>query len=168
MAEGWHDGCKLNGCFCSRADRPSRPKERYGLNLRVRQEGSKILLVDDDERIRDSLRMFFEDHGHSFRSVGSSERALEDLVRNTYDIIIMDYKLPGMNGLELLGRIRETHPAAAKIFITAYSREGLFAQAKEAGAVGFIRKPLTAEKIEECLARIDTGSINGKRVPAKP
>jgi two-component system nitrogen regulation response regulator NtrX len=87
--------------------------------------------------------------------VGSSECAQEELARNAYDIIIMDYKLPGMNGLELLERIRETHPATAKIFITAYSSEGLSAQAKEAGAVGFIRKPLTSEKIEECLARID-------------
>ena len=125
------------------------------MNLRVSQEGSKILLVDDDERIRDSMRMFFEDQGHRFKAVGSSEHALEELAKNTYNIIIMDYKLPGMNGLELLERIRETHPAAAKIFITAYSSEALFAQAKEAGAVGFIRKPLTAEKIEECLARID-------------
>ena len=125
------------------------------MSPRVSREGSKILLVDDDERIRDSLRMFFEDHGHSFMAVGSSECALEELVRNTYDIIIMDYKLPGMNGLEFLERIRETHPAVAKIFITAYSSEGLFAQAKEAGAVGFIRKPLTAENIEECLTRID-------------
>ena len=88
-------------------------------------------------------------------AVGSSEHALEELARRTFDIIILDYKLPGMNGLELLGRIRETHPAAAKIFTTGYSSEGLFAQAKDAGAVGFVKKPLTAEKIEECLARID-------------
>lgn len=125
------------------------------MNPRANQEGSKILLVDDDERIRASMRMFFEDQGHRFKAVGSSERALEELAKNTYDIIILDYKLPGMNGLELLERIRETHPVAAKIFITAYSSEGLFAQAREAGAVGFIRKPLTSEKLEECLARID-------------
>jgi CheY-like chemotaxis protein len=98
------------------------------LNLWIRREGTKILLVDDDERIRDSLRLFFEDQGCSFMA---------------------------MNGLELLGRIRKTHPPVAKIFTTAYSSEGLFAQAKEAGAVGFVKKPLTAEKIEDCLARID-------------
>lgn len=132
------------------------------MNLWVRLEGSKILLVDDDERIRDSLRLFFEDQGCSLMAVGSSERALEELARHSFDIIILDYKLPGMNGMELLERIRETHPAAAKIFTSAYSSEGLFAQAKEAGAVGFVKKPLTAEKIEECLARIDhRGGIAG-------
>ena len=125
------------------------------MNLWIRREGTKILLVDDDERIRDSLRLFFEDQGCSFMAVGSSERALEKLARQSFDVIILDYKLPGMNGLELLGRIRKTHPRVAKIFTTAYSSEGLFAQAKEAGAVGFVKKPLTAEKIEDCLARID-------------
>ena len=90
-------------------------------------------------------------------AVGSSERALEELAKRSFDIIILDYKLPGMNGMELLGRLRETHPEAAKIFTSAYSSDGLFAQAKEAGAVGFVKKPLTAEKIEECLARIDHG-----------
>ena len=125
------------------------------MNLWVGLGDSKILLVDDDERIRDSLRLFFEDQGCNFLAVGNSAHALVELERQSFDIIILDYKLPGMNGLELLGRIRDTHPAAAKIFTTAYSSEALFAQAKEAGAVGFVTKPLTAEKIEECLARID-------------
>lgn len=132
------------------------------MNLWVMLEGSKILLVDDDQRIRDSLRLFFEDQGCRFMAVGSSERALEELAGRSFDIIILDYKLPGMNGMDLLASLRETHPAAAKIFTSAYSSEGLFAQAKEAGAIGFIKKPLTAEKIEECLARIDhRGRIAG-------
>jgi two-component system nitrogen regulation response regulator NtrX len=125
------------------------------LNLWARREGARILLVDDDERIRDSLRLFFEDQGCIFMAVGRAEHALEELERHPFDIIILDYKLPGMNGLELLGKIRKTHPATAKIFITAYSGEDLFGQARKAGAVGFVRKPLTSEKIEECLARID-------------
>ena len=134
------------------------------MNLRLRREGAKVLLVDDDERIRDSLRLFFEDQGCSFMAVGSSERALEELARQSFDVIILDYKLPGMNGLELLGRIPETQRAAAKIFTTAYNSKGLFAQAREAGAVDFIQKPLTAEKIEDCLARIDHWSgITGHR-----
>jgi CheY-like chemotaxis protein len=100
-------------------------------------------------------------------AVESSEHALQQLAGQSFDIIILDYKLPGMNGLELLERIRGTHPEAAKIFTSAYSSEGLFAQAKEAGAVGFVNKPLTAEKIEECLTGIDhrgriSGSITGR------
>jgi CheY-like chemotaxis protein len=166
MAARWHGGCKPKGHLCNRGNIQSRLKERYGLNLWARREGAKILLVDDDERIRDSLRLFFEDQGCIFLAEERAERALEKLERQAFDIIILDYKLPGMNGLEFLGRIRKSHPATAKIFITAYSGEDLFAQAREAGAVGFIRKPLTSEKIEECLTRIDhrdgiTGAWNG-------
>jgi len=132
-------------------------------------EGSKILVVDDDEGIRDSLRLFFEDRGCLFRAVGSSTHALEELTGQSFDIIILDYKLPGMNGLELLKRIRETHPEAAKIFTSAYSSEGLFAQAREAGAVGFVKKPLTAEKIEACLFGINhRGGLEDKRGRDEP
>ena len=134
------------------------------MNPRLRREGPKVLLVDDDVRIRDSMRLFFHDQGYSFMAVGSSEHAMEELARQSFDVIILDYKLPGMNGLQLLGKIRETHPAAAKIFTTAYTSEALFAQAKEAGAVDFVHKPLTSEKIEGCLARIDPrGGIAGHR-----
>jgi two-component system NtrC family response regulator len=125
------------------------------VNLWVGLQGLKILLVDDDERIRDSMKLLFEDQGCSFLAVGSSEHALEELTSQLFDIIILDYKLPGMDGLELLGQIHGTHPAVTKIFTSAFGSDGLYAQAEEAGAVGFIRKPLTQEKLVECFARID-------------
>lgn len=125
------------------------------MNLWARREGARILLVDDDERIRDSMKLFFEDHGSVFTAVGSSELALEELQRHSFDVIFVDYKLPGMNGLDLLKRIRQTHPESAKILVTAYSSEALSIQAQDEGAVAFIRKPLSAEKIEACLTRID-------------
>jgi len=127
--------------------------------------GAKILLVDDDERIRDSMRLLFEDQRCSFMAVSSSELALEELASQFFDIIILDYKLPGMDGLELLARIQGTHPKVAKIFTSAFGSDGLYAQAKEAGAVGFIRKPLTEEKLEECFAEIDRrGKMAGHEV----
>lgn len=126
------------------------------MNLWDALRGSNVLLVDDDERIRDALALFFQDQGCAFSAVENSERALETLSRNTFDIVILDYKLPGMNGLDLLGKIGELHPETVRIFISAYSDEALFVQAEEAGADGFVKKPLTAEKIEACLARIDS------------
>jgi DNA-binding NtrC family response regulator len=125
------------------------------LSLWAKRAGARVLLIDDDEGIRDALRLFFEDQGCIFTAVGRAEYALEELTRNSFDIILLDYKLPGMNVVELLARIRDTHPEVAKIFITGYSGEDIFSRAREAGEVGFVRKPLTAEKIEECLAGID-------------
>ena len=135
------------------------------MNLWARLEGARILLVDDDEMIRDSMTLFFEDQGSIFQAVGSSELALDVLEKDCFDIIVLDYKLPGMSGMDLLKQIRKTHPAPAKIFVTAYSNDSVAAQAAEYGADGFIRKPLSAEKIEDCLSGIpwrDGGEGCGK------
>ena len=124
-------------------------------------EGKRVLLVDDDPMIRDSMRLFFEaEEGCQYTSVESAERALEELAGATYDLIISDYKLPGMDGLEFLGSVRESHPTAAKIFITAYGGPGLFSQAEQMGISGCIEKPLTPEKVETCLARIRKTWVN--------
>ena len=123
-------------------------------------EGKKVLLVDDDPTIRDSMRLFFDAEGCRYTSVESAEGALEELASGSYDLIISDYKLPGMDGLEFLGRIRESHPTAAKIFITAYGGPGLFSQAEQMGVTGCIEKPLTPEKVEACLALIGTAQID--------
>jgi CheY-like chemotaxis protein len=112
-----------------------------------------ILLVDDDEPIRSSMRIFFEDEGCVFLGVESAERALEEVRRQHYDVIISDYRLPGMDGLEFLRTIRETHPQAIKIFTTAYAGRELFSEARQLGACGCIEKPLTVEEIEQLLSR---------------
>jgi CheY-like chemotaxis protein len=122
--------------------------------------GKKVLLVDDDPTIRDSMGLFFDAEGCRYTSVGSAERAIEELASGGYDLIISDYKLPGMDGLEFLGRIRESHPTIAKIFITAYGGPGLFSRAEQMGVSGCIEKPLTPEKVETCLALIGKVRIN--------
>jgi len=124
-------------------------------------EGKKVLLVDDDPTIRDSMGLFFDGEVCEYTSVESAERALEELTFQSFDLIISDYKLSGMDGLEFLGRIRESHSTVAKIFITVYGGPGLFSQAEQMGVTGCIEKPLTAEKVEACLAQI--GKTRGKQ-----
>ena len=75
--------------------------------------------------------------------------------QKSYDLVVSDYKLPGMDGLEFFEHIRVTHPRAAKILITAYGSPALFSLAKQIGAAGCIEKPITAEKVETCLALVD-------------
>jgi two-component system response regulator (stage 0 sporulation protein F) len=116
-------------------------------------EKTRILLVDDDVPIRSSLRVFFEAEGCEFQGVESAEKALEEVGRQHYDVIIADYRLPGMNGLEFLRKIRETHPRTKKIFTTAHVRRELFSEARQMGAIGCIEKPLTVEKIEHILSQ---------------
>jgi DNA-binding NtrC family response regulator len=79
---------------------------------------------------------------------------LKILKNENYDIIIVDYRLPDMDGIEFFKRIQESHPNAFKILITAYGSKELLSKAKEMGAHDFIEKPFTSETIEESLSRL--------------
>ena len=111
----------------------------------------KILLVDDDEWIRDSLSIFFEAEGCRIVSVETAEEGLEALRSQEYDIIITDYKLPGMDGIEFLKQIQTSQQNAKKIMITAYKSEALIREAKKAGVQHLIAKPFTSDTIEASL-----------------
>ena len=80
----------------------------------------EILLIDDDELIRDSLTLFFTGEGLHLSAFESAEKGLEALEKSEYDIIIVDYRLPGMDGVEFFKRIKETQKDTLKILITAY------------------------------------------------
>lgn len=153
-------------CTDSSGARVSSPTKglpsKWGLQGVNWLEGEKVPLVDDDPTIRNSMRVFFDAEGCQCASVESAERALEELAYGSYDLIISDYRLPGMDGLKFLGRIRESPPAVAKIFITASGGPGLSSRAEQMGVTGCIEKPLTREKVETCLARVGKTRINRK------
>jgi DNA-binding NtrC family response regulator len=107
----------------------------------------RILLIDDDEWIRGSLQLFFEAEGCQLIALETAEEGLVALREDTYDIIIVDYKLPGQDGIEFLRQIRKAHSDAIKILITAYKSESVVSKAKKLGIQGFIEKPFTSETI---------------------
>ena len=115
------------------------------------QKDMSILLIDDDEWIRDSLNIFFENEGCHITTLETAEEGIEELKRQAYDIIIVDYRLPGMDGLEFLKRVQASHPHAITILITAYGRKDIFLAARKIGVNDFIDKPFTARNIEESL-----------------
>jgi DNA-binding NtrC family response regulator len=114
----------------------------------------KILLIDDDKWIRDSLSIFFEYEGCHLLAFETAEEAMKELEMHDYDIIIADYKLPGMDGLEFLKRIQDSHLDAMKILITAHMSEEIASEAKMMGIQDFIEKPFTIKTIEESLSRL--------------
>ena len=114
----------------------------------------KILLIDDDEWIRHAMSMFFEFEGCHLNALGTAEDGLEELRREHYDIIIADYRLPAMDGLEFLKRTKETHPDAMRILITAYGSREVFSEAYKVGVQDFINKPFTIETIEKSLCQL--------------
>jgi CheY-like chemotaxis protein len=114
----------------------------------------KTLLIDDDEFVRDSLRLMFESRHCFLCTVHTAEEAIEALRRQDYDIIITDYKLPGMDGLQLCRYIQKSHPHAMKILITAYGSRAVEEEANSVGIHELIEKPITSEAIEASLSRL--------------
>jgi len=124
------------------------------MNLFNKLKEMKIVLIDDDEWIRDSLSLFFEGEGCNLLALETAEEAIETLQEQQYDIIIADYRLSGMDGLEFLRRTKETQPRALKILITAYKDEKVVSVARRLGVHDFIEKPFTTRTIEESLSRL--------------
>jgi len=114
----------------------------------------KIVLVDDDELIRDSLGLFLESEGCQLQAFATAEEGLEAFKRQPYDLIIADYRLPGMDGLEFFRKIKGLSSYALKILITAYGSEEVFSEARDIGVEDIIEKPFTSKTLEDSLATL--------------
>jgi two-component system nitrogen regulation response regulator GlnG len=114
----------------------------------------KILIIDDDEWIRDSLRIFFEAEGCFVVVLETAEEGLAELKYQAYDLIIVDYKLPGLDGLEFFKRIHDEHSDAMKVLITAYRTDRIISEARKLKIQGYIEKPFTSESLMASLAHL--------------
>ena len=95
------------------------------MNVFSTLKSMNILLIDDDEWIRDSMRVFFETEGCRLTSVETAEEALDMVHRQDFDLVICDYKLPGLSGLTFLKELRQVQAQALTILITAYKTDEL-------------------------------------------
>jgi len=107
----------------------------------------RILVVDDEESIRKTLRMALEYEGYTVTEASSGADALERIEREPSDLVFLDIKMPGMDGLEVLGEIRERTTAPQVIMISGHGTVQTAVQATKLGAFDFIEKPLETERI---------------------
>ena len=124
------------------------------MNLFSKLKNKKILLVDDDEWIRDSLTLYFDTEGCQIVAVETAEEGVELLKQQDYDIILLDYKLPGIDGLTFSRKIQEIRPDAIKILITAYKNKKVVSEAMNVGIQDLIDKPFTIKTIEDSMLRL--------------
>jgi FixJ family two-component response regulator len=106
-----------------------------------------ISVVDDDDSVRESLRGLIRSVGFAAAVFASAEEFLNsDHLRNT-DCLILDVRMPGMNGLELQRRLAASHMSIPVIFITAHGDEEVRSRALNGGAVDYLLKPFSEEAL---------------------
>jgi DNA-binding NtrC family response regulator len=107
----------------------------------------KILVVDDEVVICKSIQRILSPEGYEVEFSLSGEEALEKLNQESFDIVITDLKMPGMDGIELLVKVKEKDPEIIVIMITGYSTVQTAVQAMRMGALDYIPKPFTPEEL---------------------
>jgi NarL family two-component system response regulator LiaR len=123
------------------------------------QSTIKILLVDDHDVIRMALRRIlgFEDDFEVIGDVSNAEEALSQLEFISPDIIIMDIKMPGTDGIELTRKVKQKNPDCEVIILSVFSE--YLPQALEAGASGYFLKDIRSQELIEAIRRIHAGEI---------
>jgi len=111
----------------------------------------KILIVDDEEVVRSSLRSWFEEEGYAVEAAAGGKEALVKLTEKTWDLFILDIKMPGMDGLELQNKIKEAFPSAVIIIMTAYASVDTAVRAMKEGAHDYITKPFDPEELDRIV-----------------
>jgi CheY-like chemotaxis protein len=115
---------------------------------------TRVMVVDDDPMLLSLLSDTLDTIGYRSTSAPDGESALRLLKDGSVDMIISDINLPGMDGLELLRRVKETSPELPVILITGVSMNGIRARAYREGADGFLDKPFRITVIESMMQRL--------------
>jgi DNA-binding NtrC family response regulator len=116
-------------------------------SVAVHSLGQRILIIDDEAGIRESLETLLTLEGFRVDLAGDGISGLDQLTRNTYDLLLLDLALPGESGIDLLPRIKSLVPDLPVIMITAYGTVGNVVDAIRAGASNFVQKPWDNEKL---------------------
>jgi DNA-binding NtrC family response regulator len=114
-------------------------------------ETTRILIIDDDENIRKVLTTILEDEGYDVESVDTAKKAIERTRRKFYNLALIDIRLPDMEGIELLTKMKNATPKIRKLIITGYPTLQNAVEAVNRGADAYIMKPFDMEKVLETI-----------------
>ena len=118
----------------------------------VKLKAKPILIVDDEASMRESLRDWFLDLGYQAETSCDGEEALKLIDEKNYGLLILDLKLPGQDGIEVLKKARMRHPDLRAIIITAYPSVDTAREAIKQGAIDYLPKPFVLSELEKLVA----------------
>jgi two-component system response regulator HydG len=112
---------------------------------------SQILIVDDNPNFRKTMELILNYNGYKIASAKGGFEAIESVKETPFDAILMDIKMPELNGVDTYRRIKEIRPEAVVVMMTAYALEGLIQEAKQEGAYGVLFKPLNIDEVIDMI-----------------
>jgi DNA-binding NtrC family response regulator len=133
------------------------PIQEYVIGLVAESMGEKaagrasILIIDDEAVVRESLRDSLKDT-HNITTAETGEQALELVKKQDFDVLIVDIRLPGKSGLDVVKEVRDINPYIKSIVITAFPSIELSVQAMKLGAVDFVVKPVRVDDLEKLIS----------------
>jgi DNA-binding NtrC family response regulator len=114
-------------------------------------EAARILIIDDDENIRKVLQAILEDEGYIVETAETAKKGIEKSEKAFCNLALIDVRLPDMEGIELLTRLRNTKPEMRKIIVTGYPTLQNAVSAVNKGADAYVMKPVDVEKILQTI-----------------
>lgn len=116
-------------------------------------ENVRIMVVDDEPSVLESFKQILMIKDYEVELFPDGPAAISKLNKGQFDLAFVDYKLPGMDGLEVLKKIKEIDPTIEVCIVTAYATESSHANAITLGALEYLRKPFLMEEIYELVER---------------
>src|SRR5947209_16523010 len=114
----------------------------------------RLLIVDDERGIVVALKGLFTKEGYEVETADYGEQALEKFKAGFFDVVITDLSMKGMDGLQLLRRVRELEPNTAVLMITAYGTQRIAVEAMKAGAEDYLPKPFDNDELRLKVRRV--------------
>jgi DNA-binding NtrC family response regulator len=112
-----------------------------------------ILVIDDEPGVLESFKMILGIKDYDVSAYPDGPSALKALEKDKYDVAFVDFKMPEMDGIEVLRRIKEADPSIEVVMVTAYGSEETHANAITLGALEYLKKPFLMEEIYELVER---------------
>jgi len=128
---------------------------------------TKILIVDDEPNVRLNYRITLETEGYEVFEAESSASALQQFLEHSFAVAVLDMRMPGMDGLEMLAKMREVGITVPAMIVTAYSDVPHAVKAMKLGAIDFLQKPLRPEELRRIVAEIVKRHAPEKEHPAE-
>jgi CheY-like chemotaxis protein len=123
----------------------------------------KVLLVEDEAIVRESLKDWLTEDGYDVECVENGEEALARIKQEEYGVIVLDLRLPGIDGLQVFEQAKELKPATKGVIITAYPSKETLEEARKLGLVDYLVKPFNIKDLEKLI-----GAALGEVAKGKP